>query len=156
MGIYESQKKILACPNYFYIIITGKFNCIFSRISHRSFYLCIVLKMTTTSYDEKYLNMLKEIVLSIVDVDRVMVFLFGSRLKENHASRSDVDIGLFAEEKISVKLFHQIRNTIDASIIPWEVDIVDFTRADEAFKQEAMKDIKIWNKPKAMKKNLLY
>jgi len=112
--------------------------------------------MTTTSYDEKYLNMLKEIVLSIVDVDRVMVFLFGSRLKENHASRSDVDIGLFAEEKISVKLFHQIRNTIDASIIPWEVDIVDFTRADEAFKQEAMKDIKIWNKPKAMKKNLLY
>ncbi len=107
--------------------------------------------MSSSQYDEKYLNMLKEIILSIVDVGKVMVFLFGSRISKQYASRSDVDIGLLSEEKLPEKLFHQIRNEIDASIVPWEVDIVDFTRVDHSFKQEVLKEIVIWNKPKAMK-----
>jgi len=109
--------------------------------------------MKLSSYDEKYLNILKELVLSIVDTEKVMVFLFGSRVAKHHSSRSDADIGLLAEEKLPEKLFHQIRNAIDASIIPWEVDIVDFTRVDSSFKQQALKDLVIWNKPKAMKIN---
>ena len=99
------------------------------------------------------MNMLREIVLSIVDIDKVMVFLFGSRVSKHHASRADADIGLLAEEKLPEKLFHEIRNAIDESIVPWRVDIVDFTRVDPSFKQKALKDIIIWNKPKAMKIN---
>lgn len=107
--------------------------------------------MTPSPYDEKYIKLLKEIILSIVDAEKVMVFMFGSRVSDKHVSRSDVDVGLLAEEKLPERLFHQIRNTIDSSIIPWEVDIVDFTRADPSFKHEALKEIVIWNKPKSMK-----
>jgi predicted nucleotidyltransferase len=49
--------------------------------------------------DEKYLNMLKEIILSIVDTKKVMVFLFGSRVSWRHSSSADADIGLLADEK---------------------------------------------------------
>ena len=109
--------------------------------------------MRNAGYDEKYLDMLKEIILSLIDNEKVMVFLFGSRISENHSSRADVDIGLLADDKLSTRLFHTIRNAIDESIIPWEVDIVDFTRVDPTFKEEALKDILIWSKPKTMKKN---
>ena len=104
-----------------------------------------------SEYDEKYYSILKKIILSVVDPDQVMVFLFGSRVTGTHALRSDVDIGLLADEKIPEKIFHQIRNTIDASVIPWNVDVVDFTRVDPDFKKEAMREIIIWNKPGPMR-----
>jgi len=107
----------------------------------------------SSACDEKYLNMLKKIILSIVDTKKVMVFLFGSRLSRCHSSIADADIGLLADEKLPANLYHKIRNSIDESIIPWEVDIIDFTRADKTFKDETLKDIVIWNMPEAMKKN---
>ena len=55
------------------------------------------------------------------------------------------------DEKIPEKIFHQIRNTIDASVIPWNVDVIDFTRVDPDFKKEAMREIIIWNKPGPMR-----
>jgi len=109
-----------------------------------------------STYNEKYLNILKEIILSIVDTEKVMVFLFGSRVSSHHDASADVDIGLFSDDNIPVALYHRIRNAIEESIIPWEVDIIDFTRIDPMFKKEATKDIVIWNKPTAMKKSLTH
>jgi predicted nucleotidyltransferase len=102
-------------------------------------------------YDEKYLNILKEIVLSLVDKDKVTVFLFGSRVHGRHGPRADADIGLLSDEKLTESVFHRIRNAIDSSIVPWEVDIVDFTKVDSAFKREAMQDIIVWNNPRTSK-----
>ena len=103
--------------------------------------------------NEKYLNMLKKIIFSIVDKNKVMIFLFGSRVSGRHSSSADVDIGLFADEKLPINLYNKIRNAIDESIIPWEVDIIDFTRADQTFKEETLKDVIVWNMPEAMKKS---
>ncbi len=66
------------------------------------------------------------------------VFLFGSRVHGRHVSRADADIGLLAESKLPESVFHQIRNAIDDSIVPWEVDIVDFTQVKSNFKREAI------------------
>ena len=100
--------------------------------------------------------MLKEIIFPKIDTEKVMVFLFGSRVYSRHSSRADVDIGLLTDDKLSSHLFHKIQNAIEDSIIPLEIDLVDFTRADTAFKETVLKDIIIWNKPKAMKKNWLH
>ena len=105
----------------------------------------------TVDYDKKYLGILKEITLTIIDSDKVMVFLFGSMATCRYKPSSDVDIGLFADEKLPADLYHRLRNAIDESIVPWKVDIVDFTRVDSGFKKEALKDIVIWNQPKDMK-----
>jgi hypothetical protein len=106
----------------------------------------------TSIDDEKYLKMLKQIILSIIDKEKVMVFLFGSRVSGRHSAGADADIGLLSDYKLSANLYHNLRNAIDESIIPWQVDIVDFNRVDASFKAEALKDIVIWNKPEAMKK----
>lgn len=112
--------------------------------------------MTITDYEEKYINMLKEIILSQVDTEKVMVFLFGSRVSTHHSSRADVDIGLLTDDKLPDHLFHKIRNVVDESIIPWEIDLVDFTKVAPSFKDAILKDIIIWNKPKVMRKNLFH
>ena len=109
-----------------------------------------------STYNEKYLSILKEIILSIVDTEKVMVFSFGSRVSSRHCTNTDADIGLFSDDNIPTAVYHQIRNAIDGSIIPWDVDIIDFTRVDPMFKKEATKDIVIWNKPTAMKKSLTH
>jgi len=109
--------------------------------------------MAQIVYQEKYLGQLKELIMSLVDPDRIMVFLFGSRAGGRHMSRSDVDIGLMCDSKLPVRLYHQIRNAVDASNIPLDVDIIDFTRVDPRFKEEALKEIIIWNKPQDMKTN---
>ena len=71
--------------------------------------------MAACPYDEKYLNLLKEITLSFIDAEKVMVFLFGSRTSEHHASRADVDIGLLADDKLPVNLYHKIRRPLRKS-----------------------------------------
>jgi len=50
--------------------------------------------------------MLKEIILSIVDTKKVMVFLFGSRVSGRHSLSADADIGLLADEKLPANLYH--------------------------------------------------
>ncbi len=109
-----------------------------------------------STYEKKYLDLLKEIVLSIVDTQEIMVFLFGSRVATDHSTTADADIGLFSDIPIPRTLYHKIRNAIDESIIPWHVDIIDFTHVDPMFKKEAAKDIVIWNKPTAMKKSFIH
>jgi len=109
--------------------------------------------MTTVDYNKKYLDQLKKIVLSQIDTKKIMVFLFGSRACGQHASRSDVDIGLLCHGKLPPHLFHKIRNAVDDSMIPWKVDIIDFTRAAQSFKKSALKDIIVWNKPDSIKIN---
>ena len=82
---------------------------------------------------------------SAIDTKKVMVFLFGSKVSGCHSSIADPNIGLLADENLPANLYHKIRNPIDESNIPWELDIIDFTRADQTFKKETLKDIIIWN-----------
>ena len=109
-------------------------------------------QMNIFTEDDKYLGRLKEIVLSQVDTDTVMVFIFGSRTSPVHRRHSDVDIGLLSDDPLPTILYHKIRNAIDASSIPFEVDIVDFTRVSPEFRKKAQEKMIIWNSPKCMKK----
>lgn len=108
--------------------------------------------MNVPTPDDKYLARLKEIVLSLVDTDTVMVFVFGSRTSPVHRRHSDVDIGLLSDDLLPSALYHKIRNAIDASSVPIDVDIVDFTRVSPEFRKKAREEMIIWNSPQCMKK----
>jgi hypothetical protein len=82
-----------------------------------------------------------------------MVFLFGSRVTNRYSSTADVDIGLLSSDKIPARIYHRIKNAVDESIVPWNVDIVDFSHVDTFFKTQAMEDIVVWNKVEGMKIN---
>ncbi len=94
---------------------------------------------------DKYLNIAKEIVLSLIDKQKVSVFLFGSRADGKYRSDSDLDIGFVADEQIDLFVFSQIREALSNSIVPYRFDLVDFSVVSDDFKQIAMNRIIEWN-----------
>ena len=84
-----------------------------------------------------------------------MVFLFGSWATGKPGKRSDVDVGLWSSEH-NPKTYHRIVNALDDSIIPLKVDVIEFNLMDKQFKDEALKNIIVWNKPKDLNLSVLY
>ncbi|MFA7626805.1 MAG: nucleotidyltransferase domain-containing protein [Candidatus Kapaibacterium sp.] len=97
---------------------------------------------------DKDLNIAKEIVLKFIDKDITTVFLFGSRVDNTFRKNSDIDIGFISENCIDLLTFNDIRDALENSGIPYHFDLVDFNNAKTEFKENAMKNIVLWNKSK--------
>lgn len=96
---------------------------------------------------DKYMEVCKQIVMNQVDQDKYLVFLFGSRVHQHHRSFADIDIGILGNGPVPAALIENIREAIDESIVPYPVDIVDFYRVSQEFKEVAVQNIEIWNQP---------
>lgn len=96
---------------------------------------------------EKYIELCKKTVLENIDTSQYAVFLFGSRARANHGVSTDIDIGIIGEHKLSQKEIYELKEKIDESIVPFNVDLVDFYNVEADFKKVALKNIIIWNKP---------
>ncbi len=92
---------------------------------------------------EKYLEVVKKIVLQEVN-GTTRVFLFGSRAYGDFKPFSDADVGLLDSEGISPAVIASIENNLNESCVPYKVDLVDFSKVSEKFKDEAMKKIVVW------------
>lgn len=98
--------------------------------------------------NEDYINIAKEIVLSIIDKNKITVVLFGSRADGSNRNDSDIDIGFISNEKIDNLLIGKIRESLEESIVPYHFDLVILDEARKDFLNIAMKDAIIWNKSK--------
>ena len=96
------------------------------------------------NYEKKYIDIVRNIVLSHIDPSEHFVFLFGSRVKRTNKKYADVDIGILGNKPIG-KIYYKIINDLEESIVPYKVDIIDFSLVDEKFKKKAMGKIEIWN-----------
>ena len=103
--------------------------------------------------EDKYLDIVKKIVLAKVPLDKYAVFLFGSRAVGNAHQMSDFDIGFLGETAFPLLLKADIEEEIDESIVPFRVDLIDFNSVDSNFKKEALQQIIIWNSPANLKLN---
>lgn len=92
-----------------------------------------------------YLELTKEIIFKHIDSKKFKVFLFGSRACGNQKPFSDIDIGIIGKEKLNSIVKADIENELDESLVPYNVDIVDFSRVDAKFKSLALKKIIKWN-----------
>jgi predicted nucleotidyltransferase len=97
---------------------------------------------------DKYMALIREIVLENINREKTTVFLFGSRASSTNRTFSDVDIGFISEGKLSTRLLRKINDNIEESRVPYHVDLVDFYDVDEEFKEKALRDIEIWNRGK--------
>jgi len=97
------------------------------------------------THEEKYVDIAREIVLKNIEKDRYHVFLFGSRADESCNFDSDIDIGVIGEQPLG-KLYYKIINELENSIIPYKIEIVDFSLVSEEFKNMVLKGrIQVWN-----------
>ncbi|TZF86438.1 nucleotidyltransferase domain-containing protein (plasmid) [Pedobacter sp. BS3] len=103
--------------------------------------------------DQRYVDIIKSIVLKQVPLDSYTVFLFGSRAVGNAHPMSDIDIGFMGTAALPVGVKARIEEEIDESVVPFHVDLVDFYQVTEAFKEEALKKTVIWNLPKSLLQN---
>ncbi|MGH9361292.1 MAG: nucleotidyltransferase family protein [Thermoanaerobaculia bacterium] len=97
------------------------------------------------AYEERYLALAREIILKHLDRDRVRVFLFGSRAKRAHSRNADLDVGILGPGPVDPKTLAGIREELEESVVPYHVDLIDFSQVDEKFKEEALREIVLWN-----------
>jgi predicted nucleotidyltransferase len=94
--------------------------------------------------DNVYIQQLKEHVLTFLGKENVKIVFFGSRIRGDNIASSDIDIGIIPKGKFNRGGLTLLREYIDDSNIPYNVDIVDFSTTSEQFKKEALKDAEIW------------
>ena len=94
--------------------------------------------------ENKYLNIIKKVVLDICGGADVKVVLFGSRARRDNNLYSDVDIGIIPGRNFDRKKLILLRERIEELNVPYKVELVDFSEVSGAFKKEALKKVLIW------------
>ena len=93
---------------------------------------------------ENYLEQLKKFTVSFFRNDSVKIILFGSRAKKEHASTSDIDIGIIPSSNVNSKTITLFREKIENLNIPFKIDVVNFNETSEDFRREALKGAIVW------------
>ncbi len=91
-----------------------------------------------------YIQQLKERVLAFMGNENVEIIVSGSRIRGDNIASSDIDIGIIPKGDFNRGGLALLREYIDDSNIPYNVDIVDFSTTSEQFKKEALRDAEIW------------
>ena len=68
---------------------------------------------------------------------RYRVFYFGSRVERRSTERSDIDVGLEADEKIPLDVMARLREELDEIPVLQKIDLVDFGCVTPEFAREA-------------------
>ena len=93
---------------------------------------------------DKYLDQIKEIVLTQLKDEPVQVLLFGSRARGTHHPGSDVDIALIPAQGTNFTRVVFLKETMEDSCVPYKVDIVNLSESSREFREHALKDAVVW------------
>lgn len=80
-----------------------------------------------------------------LDLNQYKLFFFGSRVIGKRNDRSDIDIGIMGAMPVSPAAFSEIEDEIENLPILYSIDIVDFSKVSEKFKQVALEKIEYIN-----------
>ena len=69
------------------------------------------------------------------------IFVFGSSLRSDNFK--DIDVGIDGS-KVSSGMLLKLRDELEASILPYAVDVVDFSRVDKNFRKCVFEDKVLW------------
>ena len=92
---------------------------------------------------DKYLESIKNIVLKNFKDSNVKIIFFGSRARNERATQgSDVDIAIEGEfREID---FINLKEELEESTVPYEVDLINLNIADKKFREEVFKKGIFW------------
>lgn len=90
------------------------------------------------------LLIIKNTILRMKELKDYQIFLFGSRVRGDFRKNSDYDIGIIGKEKMNLREYLSIKRSLDE--LPYSIDLVDFGRASQDFKNIALKNISVWKK----------
>ena len=91
--------------------------------------------------EEKLKKEIKEIIWKHLNPGEYKVFFFGSRVKGDNFSRSDIDIGIKGPKEISAGVKSAIDKDIEDLPTLYKFDVIDFKGVSRKFEKEALKHI---------------
>ena len=95
---------------------------------------------------ETALRTLRKFLPRTIRYKGVVVYLFGSRARGDALPTSDIDLGIICENpKHSATIINLLKEQIENSNIPYNVDVVDLSQVSEDFRKKALKEsVIIW------------
>jgi len=94
--------------------------------------------------NNKYIQQLRKLIIDFLAGYNVRVYLYGSHAKGTTHKTSDVDIAILPKGKIPKDLFSRLREAIEESTIPYNVDVTDLTQVSDEFRRQILKDAILW------------
>ncbi len=91
--------------------------------------------------ERKTLKMIQAIVRNHLPDKNYRVFLFGSRAEGTNRKFSDYDIGIMGKKPVDRLAISYIKEDLENSNIPYNIDVVDFKIVDKDFKHIAMQNV---------------
>lgn len=91
------------------------------------------------------LEEVRAIVLNGLRDVEARVFLFGSHAKGKARRASDIDVAILAPRDLPPGLLSEIREALEESAVPYQVDLVDLAQADRALMERVMQEGVPWN-----------
>lgn len=92
-----------------------------------------------------YLQAVRALVLDELRHARVRVYLFGSWARGTPKRTSDVDIAVEPLEALPPGALAHLRERLEESTIPYRVEIVDLSHADDGFRQRIKEEGILWS-----------
>jgi predicted nucleotidyltransferase len=68
-------------------------------------------------------------------------FIFGSQANKASLTRSDIDIGIMTDEKLTSQQLSKINADIEELPMLYKIDLVNFNEVDSGFKSVALKNV---------------
>ncbi|MCH2188294.1 nucleotidyltransferase domain-containing protein [Candidatus Gracilibacteria bacterium] len=84
---------------------------------------------------------IRDIIAQHLDMSEYRIFLYGSRAVGDYHFRSDYDIGILGSGPVERSILSNIEEDLER--VPALIDLTDFSRVSDVFREEAMKDV-IW------------
>jgi len=89
-------------------------------------------------------NKQKIIALISVIIPEAKIYLFGSRARGKNAEWSDIDLALDIGHQIAQLSMIEVKDVLEATNLPYKVDVVDMYAISDEMKKLILKDRVIW------------
>lgn len=94
--------------------------------------------------NNKYFDLIRKIVIEELKDEDVKIGLFGSFANETNTIASDIDVAIIPKNAINKWKLSNIREKLEETTIPFNIDIVDFSMVSESFMNVALRNVMWW------------
>ena len=90
---------------------------------------------------EESLEFIRKTIRKHLPEEEYEAFVYGSRADGTAQRWSDIDVGVRGEKQISGLLLENMREELEKSDIPYKVEVVDFAKVSDKFRNFALKEV---------------
>lgn len=89
---------------------------------------------------ERYLDLVRQLISKHFDTRKTRVFLFGSAVRGEFFH--DLDLGFTGE--VDRSRLGNLQEDLEESTLPYKVDLIDFNAVDAGFREHVLKEKIVW------------